>query len=118
MSASWESLSLLASEFTPILLSSSFLGLPYRILNINHKKQLLRGLWVDLRSIAFEAGGLGWSRASSRASKEPSIVFGSGTAERLGWLADEVAGLFFQISEICTKRIRIKSCVRTELSEH
>ena len=30
-------------------LSSSFLGLPYRILNINHKKELLRGLWVDLR---------------------------------------------------------------------
>ena len=26
------------------LLSSSFLGLPYRILNINHKKELLRGL--------------------------------------------------------------------------
>ena len=24
-------------------LSSSFLGLPYRILNINHKKELLRG---------------------------------------------------------------------------
>ena len=29
-------------------LSSSFLGLPYRILNINHKEELLRGLWVDL----------------------------------------------------------------------
>ena len=27
-------------------LSSSVLGLPYRILNINHKKELLRGLWV------------------------------------------------------------------------
>ena len=25
---------------------SSFLGLPYRILTINHKKELLRGLWV------------------------------------------------------------------------
>ena len=25
-------------------LSSSFLGLPYRVLNINHKKELLRGL--------------------------------------------------------------------------
>ena len=23
-----------------------FLGLPYRILNLNHKKELLRGLWV------------------------------------------------------------------------
>ena len=29
-------------------LSSSFLGLPYRILNINHKKELLRGLWVNM----------------------------------------------------------------------
>ena len=28
--------------------SSSFLGLPYRILNINHKKELLRGLWVSV----------------------------------------------------------------------
>ena len=27
-------------------LSSSFLRLPYRVLNINHKKELLRGLWV------------------------------------------------------------------------
>ena len=27
-------------------LSSSLLGFPYRILNINHKKELLRGLWV------------------------------------------------------------------------
>ena len=28
-------------------LSSSFLGLPYRVLNINHKKELLRGLWLE-----------------------------------------------------------------------
>ena len=30
-------------------LSSSFLGLPYRVPNINHKKELLRGLglWVN-----------------------------------------------------------------------
>ena len=27
-------------------LSSSFLGLLYRIININHKKELVRGLWV------------------------------------------------------------------------
>ena len=31
-------------------LSSSFLGLPYRILKINHKKELLRGLWVGSRA--------------------------------------------------------------------
>ena len=30
------------------LLSSSFLGLPYRILNMNHQKELLRSLWVLL----------------------------------------------------------------------
>ena len=28
-------------------LSSSFLGLPYRMQNINHKKELRRGLWVN-----------------------------------------------------------------------
>ena len=27
-------------------LSSFFWGLPYTILNLNHKKELLRGLWV------------------------------------------------------------------------
>ena len=32
--------------YTHRLLSSSFLGLPYRILNMNHKKELLRSLWV------------------------------------------------------------------------
>ena len=42
--------SLLGTTLT--LHSSSFLGLPYRILNINHKKQLLWSLWVDrVRSI-------------------------------------------------------------------
>ena len=32
------------------LLSSSFLGLPYRILNVNHKKELLRSLWVVIQT--------------------------------------------------------------------
>ena len=39
--------------FTHRPLSSSFLGLPYRILNINHKKELLRGLWVGSRTLGF-----------------------------------------------------------------
>ena len=30
------------------LLSSSFVGLPYRILNMNHKKALLRSSWVGV----------------------------------------------------------------------
>ena len=34
----------LCSSNTHRPLSSSFLGVPYRILNINHKKELLRGL--------------------------------------------------------------------------
>ena len=44
-------------------LSSSFLGLPYRILNMNHKKELLRGPWVTwfvvqhMRDIWFDAVG-------------------------------------------------------------
>ena len=29
------------------LLSSSFLGLPYRVLNINPQKELLTSLWVN-----------------------------------------------------------------------
>ena len=33
-------------EFTHRLQSSSFLGLPYRILNMNPKKELLWSLWV------------------------------------------------------------------------
>ena len=32
-------------------LSSSFLGLPERVLNINHKKELLRGLWVGQEAL-------------------------------------------------------------------
>ena len=28
-------------------LSSSFLGLPYSIVKINHRKELLRGLWAQ-----------------------------------------------------------------------
>ena len=32
--------------------SSSFLGLPYRILNINHKEELNRGLWLSLLNIS------------------------------------------------------------------
>ena len=35
-----------SDRHTHRLLSSSFLGLPCRILSINHKKELLRGLWV------------------------------------------------------------------------
>ena len=27
-------------------------GIPYRILNMNHKKELLRGLWVQLQGVA------------------------------------------------------------------
>ena len=33
-----------------------FWGLPYRILNINHKKELLRGLWVTLNPIPWDCG--------------------------------------------------------------
>ena len=37
---------LLYNDYTHRLLGSSFLGLPYRILNMNPKKELLRSLWV------------------------------------------------------------------------
>ena len=35
-------------NLTHRLLSSSFWGLPYRILNKNHKNELLRSLWVNI----------------------------------------------------------------------
>ena len=34
-------------KYTHRPLSSSFLGLPYRILTMNHKKEQLRSLWAD-----------------------------------------------------------------------
>ena len=54
------------------LLSSSFLGVPYRILNMNHKKELLRSLWVRFRfgGSAREAEGVGedrWTRTGTGA---------------------------------------------------
>ena len=30
------------------MVPGSFLGLPYRVLNIDHRKELLRGLWATL----------------------------------------------------------------------
>ena len=39
-------------------LSSSFLGLPYRVLNINHKKELLRGLWVGQQYPCLPSGSV------------------------------------------------------------
>ena len=42
-------------------LSSSFLGLPYRILNTKRKKELLRGLWVGVHGCFVSvASGLPW----------------------------------------------------------
>ena len=50
-----DDLHLTASLSTHRPLSSSFLGLPYRILNINHEKELLRGLWLG--PLGFGASG-------------------------------------------------------------
>ena len=44
--------------FTHRPLSSSFWGLPYRVLNISHKKELLRGLWVACRTIGLRCFGV------------------------------------------------------------
>ena len=46
----------MASTHRP--LSSSFLGVPYRILNTNHKKELLRGLWVGTSDMRLGFGPL------------------------------------------------------------
>ena len=50
LDSSWRPLDIFRSiGLTHRLLSSSCLGLPYRILNINLKKELLRSLWVERR---------------------------------------------------------------------
>ena len=43
-------------NITHRLLSSSFLGLPCRILNRSHKKELLRSLWVKLSRVCVLRG--------------------------------------------------------------
>ena len=45
---SWTALKGLGDTLRPQ--SSSFLGLPYRILNMKPKKELLWGLWVSFRA--------------------------------------------------------------------
>ena len=52
--------------FTHRPLSSSFLELPYWILNINHKKELLRGLWVG-----FKVLGSSWQSYASSGGRGP-----------------------------------------------
>ena len=67
-------------------LSSSSWGLPYRLLNINLKKELLRGLWVNPKQASFMGvrtrGTIGdidplnkvsFKRARSRAKKGPPL---------------------------------------------
>ena len=39
-------------------LSSSLWGLPYRILNISHKEELLRGLWVEMSMLGLALQGI------------------------------------------------------------
>ena len=56
---------MLQKMHTRRLLSSSFLGLPYRILNINHKKGLLRTLGF---------GGLGLQSCGVRGFKTEGLV--------------------------------------------
>ena len=51
--------------------SSSFVGLAYRILNINHKKkELLRGLWVSQQNKA--APKSAWKLAAARTTYQPA----------------------------------------------
>ena len=50
--------------------SSSFVGLPYRILNMNPKKELLWGLWVDMFQV--------WGVCHFR------VLFGLGLPEQSG----------------------------------
>ena len=60
-------------------LSSSFLGLPYRILNINHIKELLRSLWVFIKAPMLRV----WDQC---------MVLGSGIGPQI-WATGNVTGL-------------------------
>ena len=79
-------------------LSSSLLGLPYRIQNINHKKERLRGLWVTLRDSgvraprlpalrywAIDSGALNCARAIIEATVDPLFLHG-GPGTRIPFL--------------------------------
>ena len=60
---------------TQRLHSSSFLGLPCRILNISHKKELLRSLWVSpvvlQSSMNLRAGRFWGLQSQNRKNPEP-----------------------------------------------
>ena len=75
-------------EVYPKLLSSSLLGLPYRILNINHKKELLRGLWVRFAGCrAPPQTSLALGRKSSEAA--PGIPEVRGELQLPSWYTDQ-----------------------------
>ena len=59
--------------FTHRLLSSSFLGLPYRILNTTHKKELLRSLWVKLRRRELQGREAGMLHHAETSASESSF---------------------------------------------
>ena len=73
-------------------LSSSLLKLPYRILNINHKKELLWGLWVALTPTkpSLAAFLASWSaRSVPERIKEPRVSWhraGLGFRDSIVWL--------------------------------
>ena len=54
-------------------LSSSCLGLPYRVRNINHKKELLRGLWIWLRVQSSGYFGVGFEGTKVQGSGRRSV---------------------------------------------
>ena len=54
-------------------LSGSFLGLPYRVLNMSHNKELLRGLWV----VPTSHGG-STARATRTQRRHPGNGLGAG----------------------------------------
>ena len=62
-------------ESTRRPLSSSFLGLPYRIPNISHKQELLRGLWVSPPWRVEAATGVGCRQSHSREGAEGGAPF-------------------------------------------
>ena len=70
--------------------SSSFLGLPYSIRNMNPKKELLWGLWVGLRDQAYRLRIPKWVLAIFKTDPECPLQF-------LGFRGLGFSGLGFRV---------------------
>ena len=79
-------------------LSSAFLGLSYRILNIKHKQELLRGVWVDLNKLVESLGlgfrCVGFPVSDARRALQPSaLLYVSAVSPLAVWNVSLILGV-------------------------